>query len=348
MLAKKETTEGAAERERAVARGAALDVSGLHLQIGAGARAVPLLADVTVRVEPGETVGLVGESGSGKSLTARAALGMTPRGASATGRVTVAGVDVLAAGRAELRELRRTRASMVFQDPRASLNPVRRIGDYLTEGLRARGVPARDAAERALDLLGQVGIRDPRGALRRHPHEFSGGMLQRVVIAGALMAEPALLLADEPTTALDVTTQAEVIALLKTLQAAHGTGILFVTHDLDLAAAICDRIYVMYAGRIVEEATGSALFDAPAHPYTRALLEASPSVHGAKVAIKAIEGRPKSLAEAPDGCSFRDRCPLADDACAAGVPELRPYAAHRKPAHAPSRVACVRPEEATP
>ncbi|QFG20289.1 ABC transporter ATP-binding protein [Actinomadura sp. WMMB 499] len=341
MLAKKATSRTAAH---AADRGTALDVSGLGLTIGSGERAVPLLADVSVRVGPGETVGLVGESGSGKSLTARTALGMTPRGARTTGTVTVAGVDVLTAGRAALRELRRSRASMVFQDPRASLNPVRRVGDYLTEGLRARGVPARAAAERALELLDQVGVRDPRGALRRRPHEFSGGMLQRVVIAGALSSEPALLLADEPTTALDVTTQAEVIALLKSLQREHGTGILFVTHDLDLAAAICDRIYVMYAGRIVEEAAGPALFDVAAHPYTRALLDASPSVRGEKVAIKAIEGRPKSLAEAPGGCSFRDRCPLADDACAAGVPELR---AHTVRAGAASRVACVRPEEAT-
>ncbi|HEX2316727.1 MAG TPA: ABC transporter ATP-binding protein [Thermomonospora sp.] len=314
----------------------ALAIADLSLAVGA----TPLLADVTVRVGRGETVGLVGESGSGKSLTARTALGMRPRGARATGSVTVAGVDVLTAGRRTLRDLRRTRVSMVFQDPRASINPVRRVGDYLTEGLRARGVPAREATERALDLLGQVGIRDPRGALRRFPHEFSGGMLQRVVIAGALSTEPDLLLADEPTTALDVTTQAEVVGLLRTMQRAHGTGMLFVTHDLDLAAALCDRVYVMYAGRIVEEAAGSSLFAAPAHPYTRALLEASPSVHGDRVAIKAVRGRPRALAEAPSGCAFRDRCPLAGDDCAETVPAPR--------AHGTSRVACLRPEQVTP
>ncbi|MBO2456243.1 ABC transporter ATP-binding protein [Actinomadura sp. LCR2-06] len=315
----------------------ALGIDGLTLGIGSGASAVPLLDGVTVRVGRGETVGLVGESGSGKSLTARAALGMFPRGARATGAVTVAGVDVLAAGRAALRDLRRTRASMIFQDPRAAINPVRRVGDYLTEGLRARGVPSREAAATALELLEQVGIRDPRGALRRHPHEFSGGMLQRVVIAGALSTEPDVLLADEPTTALDVTTQAEVIALLKEMQRTRGTGMLFVTHDLDLAAAICDRVYVMYAGRIVEEAAGTALFSAPAHPYTKALLEASPPVHGDRTEIKAIKGRPRSLAEAPSGCAFRDRCPLAGDDCAASVPATR--------AHGTSAVACVRPEE---
>ncbi|MBW8481227.1 ABC transporter ATP-binding protein [Actinomadura parmotrematis] len=313
----------------------ALAIEGLGLTVGAGA--VPLLDGVGVRVGAGETVGLVGESGSGKSLTARSALGMLPRGARATGRVTVAGTDVLAAGRRELRELRRTRVSMVFQDPRAAVNPVRRVGDYLTEGLRARGVPARAATERALDLLAQVGLRDPRGALRRYPHEFSGGMLQRVVIAGALATEPALLLADEPTTALDVTTQAEVVGLLKELQKAHGTGMLFVTHDLDLAAAICDRVYVMYAGRIVEEAPGAALFGAPAHPYTRALLEASPSVRGERAAVKAVRGRPRSLAEAPGGCAFRDRCPLAGDDCARAVPGTR--------RHGASLAACLRAGE---
>ncbi|MQY09444.1 ABC transporter ATP-binding protein [Actinomadura macrotermitis] len=331
MLAK--TTEAATHRD-------ALGITGLSLAIGTGADTVPLLAGVTVRVGRGETVGLVGESGSGKSLTARSALGMLPRGARTTGTVTAGGVDVLGAGRRELRDLRRTRVSMIFQDPRASINPVRRVGDYLTEGLRARGVSAHAAGEKALDLLGQVGIRDPLGALRRFPHEFSGGMLQRVMIAGALSTEPELLLADEPTTALDVTTQAEVVGLLKDMQRAHGTGMLFVTHDLDLAAAICDRVYVMYAGRIVEEAAGSALFGAPAHPYTRALLEASPSVHGDRAVIKAIRGRPLALAESPPGCSFRDRCPLADDACAGAVP------AHRR--HGASTAACLRPEQVTP
>ncbi|ROO86126.1 oligopeptide/dipeptide ABC transporter ATP-binding protein [Actinocorallia herbida] len=323
-------TAGSAEPARGT--GDVLRVSGLSLDVGG----VPLLADVSLRVARGETVGLVGESGSGKSLTVRAALGLLPRGARASGSVGVAGTEVLTAPPRVLRELRRTRVSMVFQDPRAALNPVRRIGDYLTEGLRARGVPARAAGARAIDLLERVGIRDPRGALRRFPHEFSGGMLQRVVIAGALATEPALLLADEPTTALDVTTQAEVVALLRDLRDEHGTGLVFVTHDLDLAAAICDRVYVMYAGRTVEEAPGAALCGTPGHPYTRALLEASPSVRGERAEIRAIAGRPRALAEAPSGCAFRDRCPRAADACAAAVPEAR--------SHGLSLVACLDPE----
>ncbi|MFE3456447.1 ABC transporter ATP-binding protein [Nocardiopsis aegyptia] len=318
----------------------ALAVEGLGLTVAAREGVLPLLADVTVRVGRGETVGLVGESGSGKTLTARSALGMLPRGARATGRVTAAGVDVLAAGRTDLRDLRRTRVSMVFQDPRAAINPLRRVGDHLTEGLRAGGTPAREAARHARDLLEQVGIDDPVGAMRRHPHQFSGGMLQRIMIAGALSTEPELLLADEPTTALDVTTQAEVVGVLRALQRTHGTGLLFVTHDLDLAAAVCDRIYVMYAGRIVEEADSASFAVAPAHPYTRALLDASPSVHGDQGPLRAIGGRPRSLAEAPSGCSFRDRCPRADHDCALGVPAPRP--------HGTSRVACLRPEQVKP
>ncbi|MER6526295.1 ABC transporter ATP-binding protein [Streptomyces sp. NPDC001508] len=322
--------------EKDTARETALDITGLNLSLGT----TPLLADVSVRVARGETVGLVGESGSGKSLTSRTALGMLPRGATATGDVRVAGLNVLTANRGALRELRRTRVSMIFQDPRSSINPVRRVGDYLTEALRARGTSAVKATDRVLELLDQVGIRDPKGAMRRYPHEFSGGMLQRVMIAGALSVEPQMLLADEPTTALDVTTQAEVVTLLKRMQRTHGTGMLFVTHDLDLAAAICDRIYVMYAGRIVEEAASDRLFEAASHPYTKALLEASPSVHGEKATIKAIKGHPRALAEVPRGCAFRDRCPLADDDCVTQVPALR--------SHGTSLAACLRPEQVTP
>jgi ABC-type dipeptide/oligopeptide/nickel transport system ATPase component len=219
-----------------------LAVEALSLSVPGPDGPVPLLADVSLTVRPGETVGLVGESGSGKSLTVRSALGMLPKRATTTGRVVVGDTDVLHAGRPALRRVRRSEASMIFQDPRASINPVRRIGDYLVEGLRASGVPGREARSEALALLEKVGFRDPVRALRQHPYEFSGGMLQRVVIAGALSTRPALLLADEPTTALDVTTQAEVVALLKDLQAERGMGLVFVTHDLGLAAAGCDRL----------------------------------------------------------------------------------------------------------
>ncbi len=314
---------------------AVLSVEGLSLSVPGDDGPVPLLADVSLAVHAGETVGLVGESGSGKSLTVRSALGMLPRRATVAGRVVVGGTDVLHASRPALRRVRRSEASMIFQDPRASINPVRRIGDYLTEGLRASGVSGSKARSEALALLEKVGFRDPVTALRQHPYEFSGGMLQRVVIAGALSTRPSLLLADEPTTALDVTTQAEVVALLKDLQAEREMGLVFVTHDLGLAAAVCDRVYVMYAGRIVEHAPSEHLFRAPTHPYTAALLEAHPSLHGPRRDLRAIPGRPLALAEAPSGCSFRDRCPQAVEACADEVPVLR--------RHGGADVACIRP-----
>ena len=310
-------------------------VEGLSLSVPGPGGPVPLLADVSLGVAQGETVGLVGESGSGKSLTVRSAMGMLPSRAVTSGRVVVGETDVLQADGNTLRRLRRSQVSMVFQDPRAAVNPVRRIGDYLTEGLRAAGTPRGQARAEAVELLEKVGLRDPARAMRQYPHEFSGGMLQRVVIAGALSVRPSLLLADEPTTALDVTTQAEVVALLKDLQAERGMGLVFVTHDLGLAAAVCDRVYVMYAGRIVEQAPSAELFRAPAHPYTAALLQAHPSLHGPRRQLRAIRGRPLALAEAPSGCSFRDRCPQAVDECADDVPALRPLGS--------SVAACIRP-----
>ncbi|MDI2129751.1 ABC transporter ATP-binding protein [Yinghuangia seranimata] len=298
----------------------ALDDVTLRLPDGAAAR--PILDGVSLRVERGETIGLVGESGSGKSVACRTVLGLLPKNARTTGEVRVEGTDVLTAGPAGLRDLRRNKVSMVFQDPRASVNPMRRVGDFLTEGLRLGGMSKKDALARAEELLTEVGIRDPKGALRRFPHEFSGGMLQRVVIAAALTSDPALLLADEPTTALDVTTQAEVVGILRRLQATHGTGMLFVTHDLELAAAICDRIYVMYAGRIVESRPAAELFARPRHPYTAALLASTPRLEEGAEPPTAISGRPVSLAEAPTGCAFADRCAFAVDRCRTEKPAL--------------------------
>jgi len=219
-----------------------LTLTDVSLRMPAVARR-PLLDGVDLTVDRGEVVGLVGESGSGKSLTARAILGLLPAGAEVGGSIEVDGLDVLAAGRDELRRMRSSQVSMVFQDPRAAINPLRRIGDYLTESVRlARGGDAREASARALELLEAVGLPDPRRHLRQFPHELSGGMLQRVMIAGALMGDPSLLLCDEPTTALDVTTQAEIVSILGRLQAEQGVGLLFITHDLDLADKNHDRL----------------------------------------------------------------------------------------------------------
>jgi oligopeptide/dipeptide ABC transporter ATP-binding protein len=292
-----------------------LEIDGLSIRMPQLANR-PLLDDVSLAVDAGEVVGLVGESGSGKSLTARAVLQLLPRDAEVSGRVALDGDDVLTADRSDVRRLRRTTASMVFQDPRSGINPIRRIGDFLSESLRLNlGWDKAKARERSLELLTAVGLPDPERHLRQFPHELSGGMLQRVMIAGALTTSPRLLLCDEPTTALDVTTQAEILAILGRLQREQGMGMLFITHDLDLAAAVCDRVYVMYAGRIVEHAAASDLFTAPRHPYTAGLLTSTPGVGADHDRLVPIPGAPLSLLESLPGCAFAPRCAFAQDAC---------------------------------
>jgi peptide/nickel transport system ATP-binding protein len=307
-----------------------LDIENLTLRLPPGAAARPLLADVSLSVGRGEVVGLVGESGSGKSTTARAVLGMLPEGAEASGSVRVDGEDVLTMDPARLRGHRSRSVSMVFQDPRSAMNPVRRIGDFLTDPLvRVVGLPKRAAAAKAVELLAAVGLPDPERRMRQRPHELSGGMLQRVVIAAALATDPGLLLADEATSALDATTQAEVLALLRGIQAERrqagsGLGTLFITHDLPLAAAYCDRVYVMYAGRVVEHQPAHDLFADPRHPYTRGLLECSPSL-GAARELRPIPGRPPSLSDTLTGCPFAPRCARAEAECESWAPVTVPF-----------------------
>ncbi|MFC5185493.1 ABC transporter ATP-binding protein [Actinomadura harenae] len=294
-----------------------LSIEDLRLELPGASR--PVLAGVDLEVRQGQTVALVGESGSGKSLTSRSVLRLLPPGARAGGAVRVAGEDVLAMPPARLRELRSRQVSMVFQDPRAAINPMLRVGAFLTESLRANlGESKAGARARAVEMLEAVGLTDR--VLRQHPHQLSGGMLQRVMIAAALLAGPALLLADEPTTALDVSTQAEIVALLADLRERFGTGLLFVTHDLGLAAAIADHVYVMYAGRIVEHGTAETVFAAPRHPYTSALLEATPSLAQPDRRLHAIPGRPPDLRAELTGCAFAPRCTRATDECHTTVP----------------------------
>lgn len=316
-----------------------LEVSDLEVRLPAERAARPILAAVSLHVDHGETVGLVGESGSGKSVTCRAVLGQLPPGAEAGGAIRLAGRDVFAMDGASLRSLRSRDAAMIFQDPRASVDPLRRVGDFVTEGMRTNlGYDRRRAYDRAEQLLADVGFRDARRALRRWPHELSGGMLQRVVIAAALAGDPQLLLADEATTALDVTTQAEVVGILKRLSAERELGVLFVTHDLELAAAICDRVYVMYAGEVVEAAPVGSLFTDPQHPYTAALLAATPRVDGPRELPLAIPGRPVGLDESVPGCPFAPRCPHAQPGCESDYPSPTRIGAE-------VRTACIRSGE---
>ena len=287
----------------------------------------PILDGVRLSVADGEAVALVGESGSGKSVTARSALGLFPAAASVTGSVLVGGTEIVGATASAVRGVRTSVASMIFQDPRAGVNPVRRVGDFLTEPLRRiRGFGKREADARALELLDAVGLHDPGHVLRCFPHELSGGMLQRVMIAYALTADPRLLLCDEPTTALDVTTQAEIMAILGRLRRGRGLGMLLITHDLDLAAAVCDRVYVMYAGRIMEYAPAAALVAHPRHPYTAGLLGSAPPLSGEPRRLTPIPGSPLSLAHGVDGCPFAARCTFAEPGvCDVTVPALQKY-----------------------
>jgi oligopeptide/dipeptide ABC transporter ATP-binding protein len=315
---------GAPEPGPGVPRAPLLELAGLTVLLEAGGTRRAVLRDVSLAVRPGEAVGLVGESGAGKTMTARAIGRLLPRGAQVHGSVRFAGTDVGGLSGAGLRRYR-GQVATIFQDPRAHINPVRRIGDFMTEALRTNhGMPAAQARARAVDMLGQVGItEDGPARLRQYPHQLSGGLLQRVMIATALLTGPRLLLADEPATALDVTTQAEVMALLHGLRRGPGLAMLFITHDLDLAAAICDRTIVMYAGQVVEVRDSALLHSDPLHPSPGGLAAARPDITQAARRLRVIPGRPLSAFEAPASeCAFAPRCAHARDACRAVQPGL--------------------------
>ena len=300
-----------------------LAIEGLTVRLPVEGEQRAVLRDVSIALRPGEALGLVGESGSGKSMTARAVDRLLPPGAEVEGSIRFDGHDVMGLTGAGFRAYRDD-VAMIFQDPRAHINPVRRIGDFMTEALRTNdGVPKAEAARRAIGLLRNVGIPDGERRLHQYPHELSGGLLQRVMIATALLTEPRLLLADEPTTALDVTTQADVMGILDDLRREFDLTLLFITHDLELAAAVCDRTAVMYAGQIVEVRRSALLHDDPLHPYTAALAAARPDITQTAHRLHAIPGRPLSAFEAPaDECAFAARCDWAQDACRAAAPPV--------------------------
>ena len=284
-----------------------------------------VLRGIDLEVQPGRTLGIVGESGSGKSVTALAILGLLPEIAHVTaGRVSFDGEDLLLAGERRMRAIRGQVIGMVFQDPSGSLNPVFSIGRHVREALLLhQRISCRDADKRALELLELVRIPDPRACMGRYPHELSGGMKQRVMIAMALSCGPKLLIADEPTVALDVTTQAQILALLQDLQARLGMTIVLITHDLGVMAEYADEVAVMYAGRVVERAPTGTLFARPAHPHTTGLLRSMPSLEEEDPAeLSAIRGMAAGAGKLPPGCAFHPRCDRAFEACRDDVPPL--------------------------
>jgi oligopeptide transport system ATP-binding protein len=286
-----------------------------------------LAADgVNFSVSDGETLGVVGESGSGKTQVFLSVMGLLARNGRSDGSVLYRGREILNLPAAELNEVRGEKVAMIFQDPMTSLNPYLSVGRQMTEVLAEhRGAGRAEARERAAAMLERVGIPEPGRRLRMYPHEFSGGMRQRVMIAMALLCEPDLLIADEPTTALDVTVQAQILDLLASLREERGMAIALVTHDLGVVAGLCDRVMVMYAGRTVETAPTGELFASPQHPYTQGLLASTPRLdRPTEGALPAIPGQPPNLQAVPRGCVYTDRCAYAFDRCPAERPILRP------------------------
>ena len=332
-----ERTDTRAATTAAADPDALLSVRDLRITVPGGAAAVE---SVSFDIRPGETLGVVGESGCGKSLTMLSVMRLLPPGTQIAGGAIWLGDDDLA-GMPErgLRRIRGSRIAMIYQDPMTSLNPLMRIGDQIAEGLRAHGWTRQDAKGKAIEALGEVGIPRPERAARSFPHEFSGGMRQRAVIASALVLDPDLLIADEPTTALDPTIQQQVIDLVVSLQRERGMAVAWVTHDLGIIARLVARMVVMYAGRIAEAGSTRDVFRRPSHPYTAGLLGALPTPGSDRDDLVQMPGAPPQPGQHPPGCPFRPRCPQAVDRCAVEVPPLIERGAHQ-------RAACwVPPEE---
>ncbi len=295
----------------------ALRVSGLNVRTGG----LPLVSDVSFALEPGERVGLIGESGSGKTLTALALMGLLPEGLHASGSVRLAGTgfDLIGAGERRLASVRGERMAMVFQEPMTALNPVMQVGDQVAEVMLLHGhqPDKRRAREAAVEMLAKVRLPDPATAARAYPHQLSGGQRQRVVLAIALANDPAVLLCDEPTTALDVTVQAHMLELILSGVTERGAALLFITHDLAVVATVCERVLVMYGGRIVEAGPAGQVFTRPRHPYTRGLLDSSDlEATDERGRLRTIAGTVPPAGRFPSGCVYRNRCPNATEVCA--------------------------------
>jgi len=305
---------------------ALLEVERLTVRLGPSSRRLTPVNNISYAVDEGQFFGIAGESGSGKTLSALAVLGLLPAGASVSGVARFENRDLLQLGRRELRRTRGREIAIVFQDPMTSLHPMLSVGRQMTEHLRLHlGVSRKAAMGRAAELLERVRIPDPEEALGMFPHQFSGGMRQRIAIASALACGPRLLIADEPTTALDVTVQAEILRLLSRLRDEMGLTLILITHDLGVMSSVADWVTVFYAGRIVESGKASDILQRPRHPYTQGLLAALPHPElTASIRLESIPGMPPSLESIPAGCAFHPRCRFTVDACRLQIPALRP------------------------
>jgi oligopeptide/dipeptide ABC transporter ATP-binding protein len=324
---------------------ALLEVSDLRVSLPGRAGPLSIVDGVDFEVHSGQIFGLAGESGSGKTMTALSLLGLLPSAGRTSGRAMFDGRDLLSLAPTELRQVRGRRIAMVFQDPTSTLHPMLSIERQMVEHMLVHmKMDRRQARERAIELLEQVRIPDAESALRAHPHQFSGGMRQRIQIAMALACEPELLIADEPTTALDVTVQAGILHLIDGLCRSRGLAVMLITHDLGVLSAVADTVTVMYAGRIVEAGPTAEVMRRSRHPYTRGLLDSLPHPEAADQALVPIVGSPPSPAERPDGCAFHPRCAYSIDACRRSAPPLAELAPRRLVAcavdpYAPERVA---------
>ena len=305
-----------------------LEITSLSVEFATPRGAARVLDGIALQAGRGETLGLVGESGCGKSVTGLSAMRLlpAPAGRVTAGDIRLDGESLLGLSEEAMRRLRGQRIAMIFQDPMGSLNPLMRIGDQIAEAIRQHQPGVADVTARVTAALSSVGIGDAARRARAYPHEFSGGMRQRAMIAMMLACRPAVLIADEPTTALDVTVQAQVLHLIRDLQAEIGMAMILITHNLGVVAEVCDRVAVMYAGVVVETAGVADLFASPQHPYPRALMDASPRADRDAADLAIIAGRLPDLANPPAGCRFNPRCPRATDLCRTARPAPRPVA----------------------
>ena len=313
-----------------------LEIRNLHVTFDTSYGPLSAVRGVDLDIEEGELVGVVGESGSGKSVTFLATMGLLPSSARITGSVLLNGEQIIGSTQSHMRSVRGRLLSMIFQDPLSALNPVHKIGAQIAEMLQShQALTDKEAAIRAIELLDIVGIPQPVERATQFPHEFSGGMRQRVVIAIAIANNPKVLIADEPTTALDVTVQAQILEVIERVQERFGTAVVLITHDLGVIARVADRVNVMYAGRNVEQGTIDSLFDHPSHPYTRGLLASLPGP--GKQRLKPITGFPPNMLNPPKGCAFHTRCEYAAEVCKLDLPELQTFG--------DLQTACVRAKE---